>query len=282
MLNLFNNNNNFSLFDHDLLNYGLLLGSVSLIGFTIYYFTGYFNKNIVDTGTHTLPNAETMTQRIINNLENQPITDSDTLVPKLDTLVEASLNKVNASVQTISHNLDANIQTLPILTDNFAQTSDKHLADKIQEILYGMCSEGEDLSNIDPVTFSNEIRNNPQYSGWFNSIQDWANNIKTNSGKSFNPSEINFLQRLRDELNSTINSPVVEIQNESTINLITQNNNILILIQRKIEYLHNVTVNIDDLSKILYYYTSVLQESNLNEYVVYCTQMCNSQIFPTI
>jgi hypothetical protein len=54
----------------------------------------------------------------------------------------------------------------------------------------------------------------------------------------------------------------------------------LILIQRKIESLHNVTLNIDDLNKILYNYNSVLQESNLNEYVIYCTQMCNSQIFP--
>ncbi len=222
MLNLFNNTNNFSLFNNDLLNNGLILGSIGILGYSIYYFSGNVFRNNVDIHI-TSQNQDILTQRLISNLESQPIKGQDTLVPKLDKFVEASLNKVETSVQTISNNMDANIQTLPIVTDNFAQTSDKHLADKIQEILYGMCSEGEDLSNIDPVTFTNEIRNNPQYSGWFNTIQDWANDIRTSSGKSFNPSEINFLQRLRDEMKSTTNSPVVEVHNNPSIDLINLN-----------------------------------------------------------
>ena len=214
MLNLFNNN--YSLFDHNILSYGLLLGSVSILGYSIYYFTGYLSNTYVHKSVNSLPNADTFTQRLVENLENQPITSLDTVVPKLDKIVEASLNKVDASVQTISNNLVTNIQNLPIVTDNFAQTSDKHLANKIQEILYGMCSEGEDLSNIDPVTFANEIRYNPQYSGWFNSIQDWANNIKTSSGKSFNSSELDFLKKVKDELNSVANSPIIETNNPVT------------------------------------------------------------------
>src|SRR6266567_4549430 len=140
MLNLFNNTNNFSLFNNDLLNNGLILGSIGILGYSIYYFSGNVFRNNVD----------------------------------------------------------------------------KHLTDKIQEILYGMCSEGEDLSNIDPVTFTNEIRNNPQYSGWFNTIQDWAKDIKTSSGKSFNSSELDFLKRIKDELNSTSNSPIIETNSPVT------------------------------------------------------------------
>ncbi len=36
MLNLFNNTNHFSLFNNDLLNNGLLLGSLGILGYSIY------------------------------------------------------------------------------------------------------------------------------------------------------------------------------------------------------------------------------------------------------
>jgi hypothetical protein len=191
MLNLFNNSNNYSFFDNNLLSYGLILGSVSIISFSLYYFRGSIFKTYVDKGIQTTSN-------------------------NLDEASQNTLNLLDKDVQNTSNNLDANIQTLPNHTDNFAQTSDAHIIEKIQEVLYGMCSEGENLSDIDPVTFANEIRNNPQYSGWFNSIQDWANDIKTSSGKSFNSSELEFLTRLKDELNSTSNSPIVEVLNTSS------------------------------------------------------------------
>lgn len=82
-------------------------------------------------------------------------------------------------------------------------------------------------------------------------------------------------------MNSAPISPVVEHNTCSSIDFFIQNNNLILhLIQGKIEKLHNLTINTDELSKILYYYESVLHESNLNEYVVYCTEMCNNQIFP--
>ncbi len=47
MLNLFNNTNNLSLLDNNLLSYGLILGSVAIIGYSIYYFTGYLSNAYV-------------------------------------------------------------------------------------------------------------------------------------------------------------------------------------------------------------------------------------------
>lgn len=127
--------------------------------------------------------------------------------------------------------------------------------------------KGKYLSNIDPVTFSNEIRNNPQYSGWFNSIQNWASDIKTSSGKSFFPSEIDFLQRLRYELNSTPHSPVVEIQNNSTIELMNQNNDMLIrnLLDNDLIHTYAGIVNETHLRTKLDLMNVTLTDSNFNE-----------------
>ncbi len=191
MLNLFNNTNNASLFNNELLSYGLLLGSLSIIGYSIYYLSGYTFKSYAYKGTQTTSNS-------------------------LEEGTQNTLNHLDKDIQTIPNNLEANIQTLPNVKENFAQTSEAHLVEKIQEVLYGMCSEGDNLSDIDPVTFANEIRNNPQYSGWFNSIQDWAKDIKTSSGKSFNSSELDFLKRIKDELNSTSNSPIIETNSPVT------------------------------------------------------------------
>lgn len=95
MLNLFNNTNNLSLFDHNLLNYGLILGSVGIIGYSMYYFTGYLSKIYVHKSINTLPNAETFTQRLVENLESKPLPNFDNIVPTM-------YNKVNAIAQGIN------------------------------------------------------------------------------------------------------------------------------------------------------------------------------------
>jgi hypothetical protein len=69
MLNLFNNNN-FSLFNNDLLNYGLLLGSLSILGFSMYYFSCTLFKQDLGQVINSLPDISSeniTTQTIINN-----------------------------------------------------------------------------------------------------------------------------------------------------------------------------------------------------------------------
>jgi hypothetical protein len=69
MLNLFNNNN-YSLFNNDLLNYGLLLGSLSILGFSMYYFSCTLFKQDLGQVINSLPDISSeniTTQTIINN-----------------------------------------------------------------------------------------------------------------------------------------------------------------------------------------------------------------------
>jgi hypothetical protein len=73
MLNLFNNNN-YSLLNNNLLSYGLILGSVSILGFSMYYFSGTLFKQDLGMVTNSLPdisseNINITTQTIINNLK---------------------------------------------------------------------------------------------------------------------------------------------------------------------------------------------------------------------
>lgn len=121
--------------------------------------------------TDTLPNLNSqdiIARNVVNNLETKSVHNLNNVLPNLDYIVVKSLNQADACVQTDLLNK----------AEVFVQTDVEILIAKIQEVLYGMCSEGDNLSNIDLVTFTNEIRDNPQYSGWFNSIQNWAKDIK--------------------------------------------------------------------------------------------------------
>jgi hypothetical protein len=109
MLNLFNNTNNYSFLDNNLLNYGLIVASIGILGYSMYYFSGYMFKNYVDSGTQTSSN-------------------------NLDIETQTNLDILDKDIQTMSNNLDANIQTLPNIKENFAQTYDALLIEKIQEV----------------------------------------------------------------------------------------------------------------------------------------------------
>jgi hypothetical protein len=243
-MNLIQNLNN--TLDNNLLSYGLLGGSLAIISFSTLYFANkyFFKSNDIYMEAWNNDN-DNIIQQIGSKLENPNISGLDiNKVPKLDTLSESLLYKVNESVQAIPDLVDSNIQTISNTTDANVQTISntvdadvqignglvtktevvakytdegiiipwgENVNDLVQEVLYGMCSEGTDLSDIDPVTFADEIRNNPQYSGWFNSIENWANNIKTSSGKSFNSSEFEFLTKVRALLDTKPNSPVENI-----------------------------------------------------------------------
>jgi hypothetical protein len=289
MLNLLHNSNNYSFFDNKLLSYGLLLGSLSIVGFSMYYFSANLFKQNVDKITDNLPNLnnqDIITQNVVKNLEAKNISNLDIIVPKssLNSEVDILLHKADAYVQTGSGILNRTDIDVTRYTDQGLFIPwEGNLKSAMQELLYGMASDNHSITEMTPSEFAVQIRNNEACSRYFDKITNWVDSVPSHvasSNGSYN-SEISFIRQVLENLNSAPTSPIVELNKASTIELITQtNNNILILIQRKIEYLHNVTLNIEELRKILHYYESVLHESNLKEYVVYCTNMCGSQIFP--
>jgi hypothetical protein len=151
MLNLFNNN--LSLFNHNLLSNSLLLGSVAFIGCSIYYFTGYLSNTYIQQNIHTLPNAETFTQRLVENLENYQTINLDNKVPTMSNFVD-----------TLSQGTKSEG---PILVDSSVQTDDQMLYDYLRELLYNTGSPTQSLGEISPTDFINEYRNNPEYASYF-------------------------------------------------------------------------------------------------------------------
>jgi hypothetical protein len=163
MLNLFTNNNNLYLFDHNLLNYGLLLGSLSIMEYSFYYFSGYLTKTNVDTGINTLPNAETFTQRLVENLENYQKLNLDNKVPTMSNLVDTITQGTNTEVIN--------------LVDSSVQTDQKLLYDYLQELLYNNCTPTTSLGEISPTDFTIEYRNNPEYASYFQNTAKWSESI---------------------------------------------------------------------------------------------------------
>jgi hypothetical protein len=86
MLNLINNN--LSLFENNLISYGLLLGSASIIGFSLYY---YFNSgNIFKTPTiDNITSSNETTDQTINNVEKHYV---DSATQTDDTMLYDYLN----------------------------------------------------------------------------------------------------------------------------------------------------------------------------------------------
>jgi hypothetical protein len=117
MTNLLNNLNNNYLLDKNLLSYGLLLGSVAILGFSLYYFRYNIFKTYVINGT----------QITSNNLDE----GSQTTLNLLDKDIKTMSNNLDNDVQIISKDLEANLQTLPNIKGNFAQTYVAYLIEKI-------------------------------------------------------------------------------------------------------------------------------------------------------
>ena len=137
MLNLFNNTNNLSLFNHNLLNYGLILGSVGIIGYSMYYFTGCLSKVYAHKSINTLPNAETFTQRLVENLESKPVPNLDNIVPTMSNKVDA----ISKGINTDGTNL----------VESAVQTDQSMLYDYMKELLYNQGTPTTSLGEISPT-----------------------------------------------------------------------------------------------------------------------------------
>jgi hypothetical protein len=217
MLNLFNNN--FSLFDNNLLSYTLLLGSLGIIGYSIYYFTGYFNNTNLDTTS--LPNAETMNQRIVENLNNYKHLNLDNKVPSMSNFVDTVTQGTNTEVIN--------------LVDSSVQTDQKMLYEYLQELLYNNCTPTTSLASMEPETFAELLRNDPQGPAYLDKIQKWCDDvpsiISSNPGSQYS-SEINFLREVLETMKTNINSGVENVSSSpiSPISYISEHNNSLSII----------------------------------------------------
>lgn len=197
-LNLFQNT-----LDNNILNYGIILASVSILGISMYYFSNInFNSNIIKNNS-TLQDADTITQSVVNNLKSHPITGQDTVIPKLTNETLDSLIKIESTVQT-----EPSVTTT---ADSAVQTDIKMLYDYLKELLYNTSTPNQSLGEISPTEFINEYRNNPEYASYFQNTAKWTESIGDPSLFRSHSSEYNFLSKLREALG--VDSPVSTISN---------------------------------------------------------------------
>ncbi|SRR6266478_85428 len=186
MLNLFNNN--LSLFDNNLLSYSLLLGSLGILGYSMFYFSGYLTNADINQNIHTLPNTETFTQRLVENLENHSVANIDNVVP----IMSNKLETITQGINTDGTNL----------VDSSVLTDQKMLYDYMNELLYNNATPMTSLGEISPTYFIREYRNDPALASYFDKTADWADSIsRQTSGTSAN-SEIIFMRKIGEEINN--------------------------------------------------------------------------------
>lgn len=175
MLNILTNSNNNYLFDNNLISYALLLGSIGIVSYSMYYFSGYLNKTIVDT--QNLTDQSTMSKLIVDNLESQSkgLTNLDNIVPKLSNYVEASV-----------------------------QTDDTMLYDYINgKLMENMTPSGTSLaSHYSPSDYINEYNSNSHFKNYIDGISNWTDSVNRQSSSSFSSNSTGrlFLKNFKQDL----------------------------------------------------------------------------------
>jgi len=203
MTNLLLNINN-NILDNNLLSYSLLLGSLSILGYSIYY--AYSNSvGIVSSESKVLkslslkdnPNHDNMLREsLINKISIN--TNKDLSIPQL---------KTEELVETMSDYVETGVQT-----------DIKMLYDYMNELLYNNATPVTSLGEMEPETFAELLRNDPQGPAYLEHIQTWVDNVPTiiSSNPGSHSSEINFLRQVLDSMKSNTSSPI-----ENTSNIIS-------------------------------------------------------------
>jgi|SRR5580693_6525871 hypothetical protein len=206
MTNLLLNINN-NILDNNLLSYSLLLGSLSILGYSIYY--AYSNSvGIVSSESKVLktlslkdnPNHDNMLREsLINKISIN--TNKDLSIPQV---------KTEELVETMSDYVETGVQT-----------DIKMLYDYMNELLYNNATPVTSLGEMEPETFAELLRNDPQGPAYLEHIQTWVDNVPTiiSSNPGSHSSEINFLRQVLDSMKSNTSSPI-----ENTSNIISQFN----------------------------------------------------------
>ncbi len=191
---------NFNTLDNNLISYGLILGSVGILSYSFYYFTGYSTKISFDNITPNL-NTETFTQRLVENLDNYQNLNLDNKVPTMSHFVDTLTQSTNTDIIK--------------LVDSSVQTDQKMLYDYMNELLYNNATPVTSLGEISPTDFINEYRNNPEYASYFQNTAKWSESIGNPSLFRSGSSEYNFLTKLReafDSSSSTLTNSVPQIR----------------------------------------------------------------------
>ncbi len=186
MLNLLNNSNNYSLLDNSVLNYGLLLVSLGILGYSIYNFSIYLTKNNIDTGIPSLPNAQNINQRIVETIEYQNLGSQnvDNIVPKLSNdILESLVTKDRTN-----------------LVDSSVQTDPNMLYEYLKELLYNNATPTTSLGEISPTDFIREYKNDPALASYFEKTANWADSISRQSSSTSANSEVMFLRKVNEDI----------------------------------------------------------------------------------
>jgi len=272
---------NFNTLDNNTLSYTLILCSVTIVGFSYYYFTNTIFNSKVTGNLPNLNNKEEVIENIANNLKNQTITGSDTLVPKLveassykvNTWVqtnETSLNKIDTSVQTGSGFLNRTDIDVTRYTDQGLFIPwDGNLKDSMQELLYGMASDTQSITDISPTEFANHIRNNQEYTRYLDKMQNWVDSVPPHVASSNGrySSELNFIMDVRKALDTNPSSPIVDLINQSDPNSLIDNNYELLLnnLYTKLNIQEHLLFSLEQIRANLDCYGIILNNSNFNE-----------------
>jgi hypothetical protein len=219
-MNLIQNLNN--TLDNNLLSYGLLGGSLAILGFSTLYFVNkyLFKSNEIYMEAWNNDN-DNIIQQIGSKLENPNISGLDiNKVPNLDTLSESLLYKVNesvqatpdiveANVQTISNTVEASVQTLSNTVEANVQTSSEALEsllnEILQEILYNDGTPVTSLGEMQPEVFKDLIKNDPNGPKYLERIQEWSNNVEGISRvSSSNDSQVVFLRNYTEQIKDLV------------------------------------------------------------------------------
>lgn len=242
---------NFSTIDLTIIGLGLTLFNYSLYclytqSIPLGYKTIYFYDNISDTSNSIDTESINSTETIKNNLtQNSEITDR----------------------------LDEVIGLLKAEGPNLYHLSDEALKDRILTILHGLCSQGDDLSDVSTMRqsiFESITREDPGNRDFFGNINNWLTDIQTNSTSSTN----NFHFEKLDEQIEVISLVVKELKSHISNNLVESNlNNLHIrdyfnvsnpLINKLYEILSktNPDITIDQINNFVTSSSLILTESN--------------------
>jgi hypothetical protein len=116
MLKLFNYINDPSLFDHNLLTNTLVIGSITLIGCSLYFFSGYLTKTTVDSGTENTSSVlNTPSVLSTKNIDNDSLTSVNTLDKTSSSTIVTETSDLTAEQETITDG--TNLEDRPVLTE---------------------------------------------------------------------------------------------------------------------------------------------------------------------
>jgi hypothetical protein len=212
-MNLLNNslfNNNYSIFDPNLLSYSLILGSLSILSYSIYY--GY---------TYSVGFVSPSESKVLKTLSLKDNPDHDNI------LRESLINKIsintNKDLSIPQVKTEELVDTTSGYLETGVQTDIKMLYDYMNELIYNDATPVTSLGEMEPDVFAELLANDPQGPAYLQHIQKWVDNVPSSSSSSSSygshTSEINFIRQVLESMKSKDNSPIEQLSNSLPENI---------------------------------------------------------------